>query len=91
MVPVGISFIWKKKISLKNTLPYNKNTSTMDILYALTLAEFLSLFPGSFALIVVSTGISVFGGENLPKTHIGRSVAFPTPKTPTRWIVFYVL
>ena len=37
---------------------------------------------------VVSTGISVFGGENLPKTHIGPSVAFPTTKTPARWIVF---
>ena len=56
--------------------------------YALTIVEFLSLFPGSFALIVVSTGISVFGGKSLPKTHVGLSVAFLTTKTPARWIAF---
>ena len=50
MVHVGISFIWKKKISPKHTLPNNKNSSNMDNFYVLTIAELLSLFPGSFCL-----------------------------------------
>ena len=91
MVPVGISFIWKNKNLPQKYPSLQQKHLKHGYFYALTIAEFLSLFPGSFALIVVSTGISVFGGENLPKTHIGRSVAFPTPKTPARWIVFYVL
>ena len=91
MVPVGISFTWKKKILLQKHPSFQQKHLKHGYFYALTIAEFLSLFPGSFASIVVSTGISVFGGENLPKTHIGPSVAFPTTKTPARWIVCYVL
>ncbi len=82
-------FHLEEKFSLKHTLPNNKITS---IFYVLTIAELLSLFPGSFALIVVSTGICVFGGGILPKTHIGHSVAFPTTKTPARLcLIFWYL